>query len=1341
MSLRLPVSLFAAAMSLAGIASAQSLYEDFQYDAFGNVTQHRGPVYGPVPNPAELAAQTHNYTYTYSGGYSLLQQATHPGGQIENWTWDAQYRVTSHSRQGGALTESYTYDSMGRLASRTATNGTETYTWTFAYLAGNRTMTTDFRGGITLDTLDSMGRVIQSAGPAFTQTDVQAMITAGQYRQFTYDSNGDLVQIRNEAGAITFRSYNATHDKISETDPNGLVTYFDYDSQHRVIKVTRPGVSTALGSEFTSYDSAGRIEAQGIRTTSSNVTWIGNRYDASGNVVSRHGPAASLAGVQTMIANQTSVLEAAQFDALNRQATTFDGAMTPQESVAFGARNQETSHTYFGLGTATYDYDAADRLTRAVDSGGRTTVVARDALGRPVTETGPWIDSNSDGLANDSDPAVVLQRAYNLAGLETSHAASGSMPSTSQFLYTDLVSTTCGGVTTTYTRDAAGRCTEVRQNGVLVATFAYDVVGRLTVSKLAPGTSSEIRIDQTYDSGGRLVSVKKYPVAQSTSTVLTTTYSYDVNGRLSRMVHPTGYGCSYTYNLAGQPLTSTPDGAPAVTYAYDSLGRLTYKKNGGDLAWSYSYDALGNLATVVHGTQTFTLTHDANGRLTSQTEPGGVTYSFAYDASGKLTQSSSSIGGATRSYTYDAHDRLAAIQEGTTWYQYAYDASGRVTSFSNGFGEVFSYYYDSTGRLIARVVPNGDAFSYSYDSMSRISSIDLVRGSITEPMTSFTYDSIGRIVLRRIRGLVDERFAFDGCGRLNDYSAARSSTTLVHRVYKYNGEDRVSQIDHAAGDSETFTYTSFGALASSKRTGPNAYTSSLTYDAAGRIATSTQSGVTTTFGYDQASRLITAQKGSATTTYAYDAAGRVTSRSNGASTRTYTYDAWGRIATLTTGAVTTQFYRDPFGSILGAVTGSTIRYFTLDPNGEPVLSYNNWVLEEEDFGTGIDQKIWSERSGVDHVVLADPITGSVVRTLDESTLATAGFEYYPFGGSLGTSGATWNVDRFQGMRWDANHGIYWNGARMYDPEDCRFVEPDPIRASSLQKEYSRVGDDPVDFVDPSGLCTVGRVLGEIQRPKLAGVAFSEALGGLVFGVTELDSVDIYSEKYVYVNPVMDPPCYPAETDHARTSHSGDSDFSIKVQIAALNSSVMAPDKTLRVVGKGITESAYFHEMVHAVLLYSFVERFLQNALNSLAGIKSFMTHDSMAAYVDAKEKWELQRKRIINEIWNQYQFGSVTIMLWADVVHNGMLSQPTHDVPDTSDPKLTRVTVIGDGYSLTGPTAPGRDGKPIPATSIEHPTMQKAMNDIKEHADRLAGFLDMAESPCECRHTRTKQGH
>ncbi len=95
--------------------------------------------------------------------------------------------------------------------------------------------------------------------------------------------------------------------------------------------------------------------------------------------------------------------------------------------------------------------------------------------------------------------------------------------------------------TFTYTYDLAGRLTEVRQNGSLVAQYTYDANGNRLSGPLAGLTGQYDNQDRLLQSGPTTYSYTANGELQSTTTGgQTTTYNYDVLGNLMAVSSPGG---------------------------------------------------------------------------------------------------------------------------------------------------------------------------------------------------------------------------------------------------------------------------------------------------------------------------------------------------------------------------------------------------------------------------------------------------------------------------------------------------------------------------------------------------------------------------------------------------------------------------------------------------------------------------------------------------------------------------------------------------------------------------------------------------------------------------------
>jgi RHS repeat-associated protein len=154
------------------------------------------------------------------------------------------------------------------------------------------------------------------------------------------------------------------------------------------------------------------------------------------------------------------------------------------------------------------------------------------------------------------------------------------------------------------------------------------------------------------------------------------TYEYDKNNRLLRIVK---------------------DGAERIAYTYDELGNIASVKDAKGFTTSYTYDKSSRMETVTFQGKITTYRYDDNGNRTAIVYGGGV----------------------TEEYTFDRNDRLVELinkrPDGSVLssYRYTYDAAGQLTSKTDDFGTT-DYTYDEVGRIL-RVDAPGRTTAYAYD--------------------------------------------------------------------------------------------------------------------------------------------------------------------------------------------------------------------------------------------------------------------------------------------------------------------------------------------------------------------------------------------------------------------------------------------------------------------------------------------------------------------------------------------------------------------------------------------------------------------------------------------------
>ncbi|MBU1197636.1 RHS repeat-associated core domain-containing protein [Candidatus Micrarchaeota archaeon] len=91
---------------------------------------------------------------------------------------------------------------------------------------------------------------------------------------------------------------------------------------------------------------------------------------------------------------------------------------------------------------------------------------------------------------------------------------------------------------------------------------------------------------------------------------------------------------------------------------------------------------------------------------------------------------------------------------------------------------------------------------------------------------------------------------------------------------------------------------------------------------------------------------------------------------------------------------------------------------------------------------------------------------SIRAQTDEAGLMRGYNDYYPFGDNLRSSGTT--RLRFTGQELDSKSGLYYMGARFYDPKNGRFLSVDPL-FDGTSTPYSYGNNNPLRYNDPTGM--------------------------------------------------------------------------------------------------------------------------------------------------------------------------------------------------------------------------------------------------------------------------------
>lgn len=184
-------------------------------------------------------------------------------------------------------------------------------------------------------------------------------------------------------------------------------------------------------------------------------------------------------------------------------------------------------------------------------------------------------------------------------------------------------------------------------------------------------------------------------------------------------------------------------------------------------------------------------------------------------------------------------------------------------------------------------------------------------------------------------------------------------------------------------------------------------------------------------------------------TYTFDADNKLKSATKTGYAATLAYGAEGRLRRTTlAGAITDLAYDgvDLVAEYDGA--GTLLRRYVHGPGiDEPLVWYE---------GSTTTAKSW---------LYADHL-GSSIGTANSAGTSTAIHSYGPFGEPNVTTGVRF---RYTGQQYLGGLNLYYYKARFYSPALGRFLQTDPIGTADDLNLYAYVGNNPVNFSDPTGL--------------------------------------------------------------------------------------------------------------------------------------------------------------------------------------------------------------------------------------------------------------------------------
>lgn len=891
---------------------------------------------------------------------------------------------------------------------------------------------------------------------------------------------------------------------------------------------------TAVAGSTTAFTAPAGVKAELVKTsTGYTLTWRQSAAVVEFNNDGRTTAVADRNGNKTTYTYTNGVLSKVVGTRGTAEAKT---ATISTSSTAITVTQSTSSENR----TVKFEKDSTNDLTAFVDAEGkRTEFETFSGQVRKITSpTGAVTDISYDA----SDRVTAITERNTTTGSPGDSSTRFAYSSATQTLVADPNTNQGSAVSavprTTYTLNADQR-----------VTAATDAMGRAVSKTYTPDFDTATATSGTGASAG------------------TTTNTFGANDgeSLTKSTSPggaagqAGYG-NTAANTKYLATSSTDDATNTTTYTYNGAGNPLTTTDAMASQATLTYNPDGTVATALapgNGTNTTKYAYDANKQLIKVTPVTGSSLGvkdFTYDTWGRLATATDGRGN-TITYSYDKVDRITKVDysDATADVTYTYDGDGRQTTRVDGTGTT-TWGYDQLGRLITRAnTAGGGTISYAYDKASNLTSTTDTRGT-----TRYLYDDSGTPTeLKYLLNGVEKTLAFatDDRGRRTDtWLDANASRTswAAHTHTDYDTTGRVTRVrstegfgtseavvadlsycyaagttpaggcntttandrakiqwtkNAADGSAMAYTYDKRGWLTKAVRTGGDRpYTYNYTYDERGNRKTANASEAypaqnytfnaanqltNTGFTYDGAGNLTQDPKAS----FAYNAAQQMTSTTRWTgSTYNYTY------------AGTTQQELTKQNTTRG---NYEYVYGREDAVGNPVIEQIRYDGStgyiERDPVTG-EPLMLRTPSGMQSLYVYDGIGNPTALITNMGYTATA-YDYDPYGvptltKDSGGWGTPVNPYQFKGGLHDRTTNWVKFGHRWYSTEWGRFSQQDTLDAPldpGNANRYAFAANDPINNADPLGLYSAEDIAFDCLNGAAQGAAVGIALSGPSLG--------------------------------------------------------------------------------------------------------------------------------------------------------------------------------------------------------------------------------------------------
>ena len=538
-------------------------------------------------------------------------------------------------------------------------------------------------------------------------------------------------------------------------------------------------------------------------------------YDADGNVI-------SVKDLQGQVTNYEYNTDGELYQILQgnkaKMTYTYDDwhnveTATSEEGIVY-----EFTYDDYGNNTVVSIVSGSERITStaAYTSDGNRLVSTADALGQTTTysynaDTNmlEWVQYPNDTDGNHETVDTRTKYTYDSMYRTASAAVTTDWENclSADYTYENDLLTEIETASTIYSftyGDFALR-TAVKIGNRTLASYEYTDDRNYYLEKLAYGNGDSVQY--TYDDLGRIVK-------QTYEDGDTVTYQYNNDGDLASVTDSAaGITTTYYYDLSGRLMKYVESGrrSHTVTYSYDTENNLTSVYDSISGTTSYTYDEDNRVEAVTNGNSDKSYFYDELGRLSETSikhndeEVFYQVYDFEYNYNGTTSTQLSeqrSVGNdfdIHLEYTYDPNGNIRSISDGTYTTSYMYDSQNQLIQENNQkLNKTWVWEYDNAGNILSK-----SEYAYTVGGVGTANSTktytyaDSQWGDLLTNYNgkAITYDEVGNMLTygnktftwehgRQLAAINTWKMTYDADGtRLERYN----SSTGRRYIYYYSG--------------------------------------------------------------------------------------------------------------------------------------------------------------------------------------------------------------------------------------------------------------------------------------------------------------------------------------------------------------------------------------------------------------------------------------------------------------------------------------------------------------------------------------------------------------------------